>query len=83
MGPLARKQTFESDNSNLQGKSKKIPVIGGFELSRVKLVTKLPGGKSSYRDSTVIEEYDKMAQIRYGKQSKNFATIIFSFAGGQ
>ena len=31
------------DNSNLQGNSKKVRVIGG---SRVKLVRKLPGGKS-------------------------------------
>ena len=28
------------------GKSKKVRVIGGFELSRVKLVRKLPGGES-------------------------------------
>ena len=34
------------DNSNLQGKSKKVRVIGGFELLRVKLVRKLPGGES-------------------------------------
>ena len=34
------------DNSNLQGKLKKVRVIEGFELSRVKLVRKLPGGES-------------------------------------
>ena len=37
---------LDPDNSNLQGKSKKVRVIGGPELSRVKLVRKLPGGKS-------------------------------------
>ena len=33
------------DNLNLQGKSNKVRVIRGFELSRVKLGRKLPGGE--------------------------------------
>ena len=43
---MNRKVQLNPDNSNLQGKSKKVRVIGAFELSRVKLVRKLPGGES-------------------------------------
>ena len=38
------------DSSNLSGKSKTVRVIGGFEVSRVKLVRKLPGGESKRFD---------------------------------
>ena len=43
VGPLIVQ--LNPDNLNLQGKPNKVRVIGGFELSRVKLVRKLRGGE--------------------------------------
>ena len=43
VGPLIVQ--LNPDNLNLQGKSNKVRVIGGFELSRVKLVRELLGGE--------------------------------------